>query len=87
MCIMKILKYLIKALKCIKNSQGDDLYVVLGYLSDSCARSYMSKLKRLGLAYTYVNSGTTEVWIHKKVIEYLRSIESKDSGNSCVKES
>jgi len=54
------------ALDAIVAQEGDDIYFVLGYLGDSTARSYVSQLKSRGLAYTYVNSGLTEVWSHPK---------------------
>jgi hypothetical protein len=47
------------ALNAIANNEGDDLRFVLGYLNESTARSYISKLKRRGLAYIY----DREVWL------------------------
>ncbi|MBV6513860.1 MAG: hypothetical protein FMNOHCHN_03416 [Ignavibacteriaceae bacterium] len=57
------------------NGCGDDIYFVLGHLGQSTARSYVSKLKKRGLAYTYVNSGTTEVWITDKGANLLKQYE------------
>jgi len=54
------------ALEAVVAGEGDDLYFVLGYLSASTARSYMSQLKARGLAYTHVSGGTVEVWAHDK---------------------
>ena len=54
------------ALEAVVAGEGDDLYFVLGYLSPSTARSYMSQLKALGMAYTHVSGGTVEVWAHDK---------------------
>lgn len=51
------------ALELICSSSGEDIGYALGHLHRSTAFAYMSKLKDLGLAYTYCKSrGDTEVW-------------------------
>ena len=57
---------LLRALVAVVAGEGDDLYFVLGYLSPSTARSYMSQLKARGMAYTFVSGKTVEVWAHDK---------------------
>lgn len=70
---MKVLpNRLYAALKAITRNEGDDIYFVLGYVSASTARSYVSQLKNRGLAYTYVSNGTVEVWAHDKGRKLVR---------------
>jgi hypothetical protein len=64
-------KYLHEALRNVAQKSGDDLYFVLGHVGKSSARSYMSQLKKRGLAYTYSRGGIIEVWPHKKGVTYL----------------
>jgi hypothetical protein len=59
-------KHLREALKSVCDNPGDDIYFALGYLSKSTARSYMSKLKYRGLAYTHTGSRMTEIWPTQK---------------------
>lgn len=59
-------KHLRDALNTVAQNQGDDIYFAFGHVSPSTARVYMSRLKKLGLAYTYVSSGTTEIWLSDK---------------------
>lgn len=68
---MNLPKYLRSALEAITSKEGDDLYFVLGHLDKSTARSYVSRLKRRGLAYTHVSNGTVEVWAHPKGRELI----------------
>ena len=63
--------YLHETLHSIVAGSGDDIQFVLGYLGSN-ASSYVSKLKRRGLAYTYRASTTTEVWATKSGSEYLK---------------
>ena len=63
---MKLPKHLHDALTAIVNQSGDDIGFVLGYLSRETASSYVSKLKRRGLAYTHHSGSTIEVWPHPK---------------------
>ena len=59
-------KRLQTTLASVVSNEGDDIDFVLGYLNPSTARSYMSQLKKRGLAYTHSSNGTTEVWAHPK---------------------
>lgn len=65
---------LMRALESIVVNEGDDLYFVLGYVSRSTARSYMSQLKSKGLAYTHVSGGTVEVWAHDRGRRIIRKL-------------
>ena len=60
-----ITKHLFEALKAIASNEGKDIYFVLGYLPDATARSYVSKLEKMGLIHTYVTGGKTEVWANR----------------------
>jgi len=66
-----------KALEAVVNQEGDDIYFVLRYLNPPTARSYMSQLKRRGLAYTHRSSGTIEVWAHDKGRKLARLIRRR----------
>lgn len=76
---MTLAPHLVQTLDCIINGSGDDIYFILGYLNDSTARSYVSKLKRKGLAYTYISGGTTEVWPTPKGIEFIKNYNKSPS--------
>jgi hypothetical protein len=59
-------KHLQEALDSVSGHEGDDIYFVLGYLSRSTAHCYVSRLKKLGLAHTYVSNGISEVWTRRR---------------------
>lgn len=69
-------KHLETALVAISTNQGDDIRYVLGYLNEGTARSYVSKLKRRGMAYTHYSKGTTEVWLHPLGWNYLKNVDT-----------
>lgn len=55
----KLPPYLLETLRSISN--GEDIHFCLAYLGSN-AGSYVSRLKTLGLAYTHIANGVTEVW-------------------------
>lgn len=56
-------KYLRDALEFICHGSGEDIGYALGHLHRSTAHAYVSKLKAMGLAYTYYKErGCLEVW-------------------------
>lgn len=59
---MKLPRHLRTALEAIERNEGDDFRFVLGYLNESTARTYISKLNRRGLAYLYER----EVWLTQR---------------------
>lgn len=83
---MNLPKRLQTALEAISEQEGDDLYFVLGYLSNSTARSYVSQLKARGLAYTHVSNGTVEVWLHNKGRTLAEALRIQERALSIVKE-
>jgi len=74
----KLPQRLFEALTAVVNNEGDDLYFALGYLSKSTARSYLSQLKSRGLAYTYLNNGTVEVWANDKGRKLCKPPQAKE---------
>lgn len=69
-------EYLESVLMAVSTQEGDDIEFVLGHLELPTARSYMSKLKRRGYAYTHRSNGTTEVWLHPSGRHYLKGIDT-----------
>lgn len=71
---MKLLPpYLMEVLRSVVSNAGDDIEFALGSLCGTNASSYVSKLKRRGLAYTHRSNRTTEVWPTRKGIALIET--------------
>jgi hypothetical protein len=78
---LKLPPYLRKALIHVLHGGGEDLGYALGYLNRQSASSYVSKLKSLGLAYTYRNAEGLEVWATEKGSLWVQANVSEDELN------
>ncbi len=76
---IKLPPYLKKALILIRHGGGEDVGYALGYINRPTALSYLSKLKALGLAYTYRrDKETLEVWATRTGSEWIQANTTED---------
>ncbi len=76
---VNIAPYLINALERIANEEGENLKFVFHDMNISTARSYISKLKKLGLAYIHIYNGVSEVWAHPRGRKFIADLRKSES--------